>query len=61
MSTERGWFADIDDPPPDGFPWTPCLQVSGAVHAFDVHFKTREECEQFIREEILGAGMLDTP
>lgn len=58
-----GWFADVcnDDAETDPVTlvsWQPCLQVDGAVHSFDVWFASREDCEAYIREEIVGQGML---
>ena len=60
---KTGWFADIanvDDPllKSDGYRWQPCLQLEGGhCPAFDVWFATKEECERFIKDEILGQGV----
>lgn len=58
-SQRVGWFADADNwregdhgERMDG--WQPCLETgTGFIPTFDVWFKTREECERFIRDEIL--------
>lgn len=59
----RGWFADIDDDPDRGsrFQWQPNIQVGGAILPLPVWFETREGCERFIREEIVGQGWIDGP
>lgn len=59
----QGWFADVCSDPDETDPiikesWQPCLQVGGAIHSFDVWFKSRKDCEAYIRDEILGQGEL---
>lgn len=61
----QGWFADVADlvtleeNPGLHRLWQPCLQLDGVVHSFDVWFESRAACEAYIRDEILGQGMLD--
>lgn len=59
----RGWFADIGDEgeAPDRFPWQPNVQVNGLILPLTVWFETREQCEEFIRCELVGLGWLDGP
>jgi hypothetical protein len=48
------WYAE-----PDGdFPtpkWCPILQTNNSCHTLQVWFRTPGECEEFIRDHILGA------
>lgn len=60
-----GWFADVpavdewaDAPSPES-PWRPYLQLDGIRVSMNVWFRTEDDCTQFIREEVLGKGMLD--
>lgn len=55
---KRGWFADVD-PEMKAFKWQPCCQVDGMVQSLDIWFSSKEGCEDWIREEVLGLGMLD--
>lgn len=54
------WFADqlIATEPGfrSAFPWAVFIQLPGLVHRLDVGFQTEESAEQFIRDDILGAG-----
>lgn len=51
------WFAEYDEARSvGGFRWTPCLQMDGMAFTGDSWFATQEECEAFIRDEILGAA-----
>ena len=54
----RGWFADRSD---DRAGWSPHLQISGAILPLPVWFDTRDECENFIRAELIGQGWVDGP
>lgn len=61
----RGWFADVDDPEdPDAgcseeFPWQAVIQVAGACHPIGgVWFSSKADCEEFIRDEIIGKGWI---
>jgi hypothetical protein len=48
------WFADTGEGAPEGYPWVPCVRVTGAVHQLDgIWFSSEEDCERFIEEEIL--------
>jgi len=57
---ETGWFADTNDQGPKGWPWQPCLQAAeGICLSIDTYFRTKDECENFIREYILDRDMYD--
>lgn len=57
--TGLGWFAE-PDPETPAYPWRPVLQLEGTCAPdFDIWFKTKDECETWIRENVLGAGMLE--
>lgn len=57
---DRGWFSDIDDETTlRGVPmWQPCLQADGVIVSLDIWHETKEACDAFIRDEILGKGMI---
>lgn len=56
---KRGWFADWDTEATEKG-YQPCLETgTGHVPCFQVWFYTKRECEQWIRENVLGVGMLD--
>jgi len=55
------WFADIDEDAPPGSPWRPYLQLDGCVAVVENWFDTKEDCEWFIRENLLGTGWMDGP
>jgi hypothetical protein len=59
MSSPRGWFADIDRDAEPNYPWQPCLQLDGICHSFQVWFATEAECVAYIKEQILGRGLLE--
>lgn len=51
------WFAEYDEAHSlAGFRWTPCLQMEGLTFTGNSWFATAEACEEFIRDEILGAA-----
>lgn len=51
------WFAEYDEARSvTGFRWTPCLQMEGMAFTGDSWFATQEDCEAFIRDEILVAA-----
>lgn len=60
-----GWFSDYDnDPDLSGgmaeYRWQPCLETgTGHIPSFDVHFKSKDECDTWIREYVIGAAWLD--
>jgi hypothetical protein len=57
-----GWFADPGDKDDDGYderyPWRPYLQISAGCVPLRLWFASKEDCEQFIRDEVLGKGLL---
>jgi hypothetical protein len=57
----RGWFADTDIGPGGKRLWQPNLQVNGAILPLPVWLDSREECEDFIRRELVGQGWIDGP
>lgn len=56
--TKRFWLADIDreaDPP---YIWQPCLETgTGIVLCFEIWFETKQECEEWIRQHVIGAPL----
>jgi hypothetical protein len=55
----RGWFADIDEGTPSGdMQWAPFLQLDWGAPSMDVWFASEEDCLRFIREEVVGKGVL---
>lgn len=55
-----GWFADVADPEDrvEGWEWQPFLQVAGCCFPLLVRHQTKEACEEFIRRNVIGQGML---
>lgn len=54
------WFADVD--PEATFRWSyrPYIQTKGGVVcSLDIWFEDEEECLEFVRNEIVGVGILD--
>lgn len=56
---KEGWFADTDDEMTGDFKWQPVLQEGCCCFPLPVWFPSEQACEQYIREKILGKGMLD--
>lgn len=55
---ERGWFADVDNDQERSIPgWQPCVQTDSVCMGLDIWFQTKELCEAFIHDELLGLGM----
>lgn len=55
----RGWFADIDADAPASHQWQPCFETGeGHIPCFQIWFETRDQCERWIQENLLGVGML---
>lgn len=55
----RGWFGDVDPEAQSDYQWQPCLETgTGHVPCFDVWFATEAECVEWIRENVIGVGML---
>lgn len=53
----RGWFADVDDEQDGDCRWQPCLETGqGHIPSFQVWFKTRAECEQWIADNAIGVA-----
>lgn len=57
---DEGWFAEFDREASAGVPWRPVLQLDGG-HApdLDIWFASQQECEDWIRDNVIGRGMLD--
>lgn len=60
MSRDRqGWFSDVDNEDGVGeYRWQPCLQLDGWCPSMPAWFRSKEECDAFIRDEIIGKEML---
>lgn len=56
---EGGWFADIDNEGDDPATWQPVLAYDGGCVAVSVWFHSERECLDFIRDVIVGKGMLE--
>jgi hypothetical protein len=57
----RGWFADYDDDQDSDWhgKWRPYLQLDGMCFPLaDIGFYSEADCDQFIRDDILGKGLL---
>lgn len=52
----KGWWAEEDCEEDQG--WRPVLQLDGYVATFDIWFRTEQDCEDWIRTSVIGAGML---
>lgn len=54
----KGWFVDVaseEEGYTKEFPWIACLEVSfGCVTLSSSLRATKAECEQFIRDEVIG-------
>jgi hypothetical protein len=57
------WFADAEDPDTADprWPWQPVLQLDGMTFTGSAHFATKEDCETFIRANLVGTGWMDGP
>jgi len=52
------WFADVaqDSKPP--YVWQPCLETgTGHIPCFEVWFDSKEACEDWIRQNVIGADL----
>jgi len=62
MSGAVGWFSDISDEAAGDYQWQPCLETgTGHIPCFDVWFRTKAECDAYIRETLLPIGGLMIP
>lgn len=61
MTARQGWFADVDpdEQPSPRYPWQPVLQIDGMCMSIDVWHANQKACEAFIRDRIIGQGMID--
>ncbi|MGI5144807.1 hypothetical protein ACQEVC_45570 [Plantactinospora sp. CA-294935] len=67
MSDRVGWFADVEDvdsedgePRSDpAYPWQPVLQTAGLCLSLDIWFASRAECEQWLRDNVIGVEMIE--
>jgi len=54
------WFADVDEDTEPGFPWRPYLQLHGMCIPLEtISFSSKEQCEDFIRTDVLKAREID--
>lgn len=58
--SDSGWFAEWDDEQTDtDYRWKPCLETgNGFIPCFQVWFKTKAECEEWIAANVIGAGWI---
>jgi hypothetical protein len=56
--SDRGWFAEPTHETP-AYPWQPTLQTDGLCLSLTVWFETKDECEAWIRANVLDAEMLE--
>jgi len=51
------WFADEDEDEPPPYRWRPYLQAGSSMclPLEGIWFGTKEQCEEFIRDEVLKA------
>ena len=52
----QGWYAGLDD---DG-KWQPSLQLNGIILELPIWFDSKPNCDEFIRMEIIGRGLIVT-
>lgn len=53
----HGWFADWDDEQEGDYGWQPCLETGqGHIPCFQVWFKTKAKCEEWIAANVIGVG-----
>lgn len=60
MSSDNFWYAERDTRRDDydpRWPWMPTLQNSLGCMSLPIWFATRRECEQFIRNEVIGKDL----
>lgn len=58
MSARPHWFADVDDEQDGDYVWQPCLETGvGHIPCFEVWFNSKEACEDWIREFVIGAEL----
>lgn len=56
----RGWFSDVDAEADPRYQWQPCLETGqGLIPSFQVWFATKDECDAWIAENVIGVGWLD--
>jgi hypothetical protein len=53
------WFADWDDENAvSDYGWQPCLETGeGLVPSIGIWFESKERCEQWIRDYLIGAPL----
>jgi hypothetical protein len=52
---EQGWFSDVDPDQSGDFIWQPCVQLGGSFcPCIPAWFATKADCDEFIRDEVLG-------
>jgi hypothetical protein len=52
------WFADVDREAVAPYVWQPCLETeTGHIPCFEVWFRTERECEDWIRQFVVGAPL----
>jgi hypothetical protein len=62
VTAVRGWFADVDPDETGEHRWQACLETgTGIVPSVSIWFATEDDCTQWIRDNVLGVGMLPEP
>lgn len=52
------WFADVNQDALGPCVWQPCLETeTGYVPCFETRFATKEDCEQWIEQYVVGAAL----
>lgn len=57
---KTGWYADIESDEYMYECWVPTIQTTHGVFVLDLGFPEKEWCEEFIEDELLGAGLYDS-
>ena len=50
------WFSAQDDEGPKTHPWKPYLQADFGSPSLAIWFATKDECDAWIRDYVVGAG-----
>lgn len=50
-----GWWSDVDNEVAGPWNWQPVLTYDGGqLQSLEVWFRSKEECDQFIRDHVAG-------
>lgn len=53
---KQGWYSAHDAENGFYMEWQPTLQTDGQILEVEIYFATKEECDQFIKDRIIGRG-----